>query len=259
MMHESKGVASKAWRVTFAACFAAACGGQSERSDRIAPSDQRADAAPRAPDGSSDAAASGGASGEDAGVSDGVVVHDAGPSWRDPESPPTFPGQHTSSTPCPTLEPRDTEGCTEPGKECAYPVCWGAGNKTWVCVENRWRLWFDESFKCTAGRPCPAVLPLRGSTCTTGPFCYYPIDCCGRVAGFTAAECLQTQWQHRVTFRPDECPLCTPFPTQDQACSLEDACKSGPPALCYRPTCYGGNDVARCDGARWQIEIGCSK
>jgi hypothetical protein len=186
-------------------------------------------------------------------------VRDVAVSWRDPQPPPQFPNQHASSTPCPIVEPRPDEACGEPGKECAYPVCWGAGNKTWVCVENRWQAWFDESFKCAGDRPCPAALPLPRSSCSPGPFCYYPIDCCGQVAGFTTAECLAGEWKLRVSSRPQDCPLCSPFPSQGQACSLGSACTSGPPAVCYHPTCYGGTDVARCDGERWQIEVGCSK
>jgi hypothetical protein len=177
----------------------------------------------------------------------------------DPEPPQQLPDQHTSSTPCPTLEPTASDACHESGKECDYPVCWGAANKAWVCVQDRWTLWFDESFKCAPDRPCPTAIPMEGTACRTGLSCYYPIDCCGTVAGFVETHCYVGTWEVRPEPTPSACPLCAPFPNQGAACSLADACTSGPPAVCYRPTCYGGTDVARCDGTRWQVTVGCSK
>jgi hypothetical protein len=284
------------WKFVAVACLAGACGGQSETLSQASPPHEQRDAGdasavpaggssgsagsssggtPGGAGGSGPAAGAGGGSSGSSGSSGGARpdggggsgaapsedpgLQDARATWRDPEPPPQFPNQHWSNTPCPLLAQVGTAGCAEPGKACDYPVCWGAGNQTWVCVESRWRFWFDESFKCAPERPCPGALAPKGSACSPGPSCYYPIDCCGRVAGYTEGVCRGERWDHHITFRPDECPLCSPFPSQGQACSLESACKSDPPAVCYRPTCYGGTDVARCDGTRWRIEVGCQK
>lgn len=178
----------------------------------------------------------------------------------DPEPPPQWPGQHTGAG-CPEVEPTEKQGCFDPGLECAFPVCWGASSRIWVCTESGFTKWFDGSSLCDPSRPCPTSLPAAATACERPALrCFYRLDCCGKDAGFTEASCRNSKWEvsaHPIHFA---CPECAPFPRMGDACSIETACKNGaPPMACYQPTCYGGTDVALCNGSTWEVTPGCSK
>lgn len=218
-------------------------------------------------------AASGGASSTGGVLSAGGVVAVGGQAsgagrsttgsasvWLEPVAPPQVPGQHTGPG-CPEIEPTKNQACSDIGLECAFPACWGATSRSWVCTEAGFTNGFDGSSLCDPSRPCPASPPAATSACgLPGLRCIYRLDCCGKDAGFTEARCGSTAWEVEERPLPLACPECSPFPVQGDACSIEAACTSGaPPAVCLRPTCYGGTDVARCNGSIWEVTFGCRK
>jgi hypothetical protein len=112
-------------------------------------------------------------------------------SWFDPPRPAPVSGQFigTRAT-CPALEPSAGTVCDRAGQQCDYPVCWGRGQRSWVCVEQQFTLWFDESFLCAATRPCPSPSPSAGAVCSLSIECVYPYWCCkGPEEGFQSARC----------------------------------------------------------------------
>lgn len=110
--------------------------------------------------------------------------------WTDPQRPAPLPGQFVDpSVPCPAAEPVTGASCGASGQQCDYPVCWGGGQRSWVCVEQRFVLWFDESFLCATSRPCPRATPREAAVCTLSIECLYPYFCCKGPEGFQAARC----------------------------------------------------------------------
>jgi len=111
-----------------------------------------------------------------------------------------------------------------------------------------------------AGASCPQNVPMEGDSCSQMEGCSYPIDCCGIVAGFWRAYCLDVgKWTVRAEPNGEFCAPCQPFPREGEACSLEVACQSGPPPICLARTCYGAPVVATCSGGKWSIFGHCSK
>jgi len=110
-----------------------------------------------------------------------------------------------------------------------------------------------------AGAGCPVVAPNEGEPCFVDTGCLYPLDCCGIVAGSIQAYCRLGTWSIEFRSNLELCAPCEPFPLPGEACSLEAACRSGPPPVCVKPSCYGKAVVARCSGDRWTVTNGCSK
>ena len=110
-----------------------------------------------------------------------------------------------------------------------------------------------------AGAGCPVAAPNAGEPCFMQTGCVYPIDCCGIIAGYVQAYCPFGTWTVNVRANGEPCAPCEPFPLPGEACSLEAACRSGPPPVCVKPSCYGQAFVARCTGDRWTVTNGCSK
>ena len=117
------------------------------------------------------------------------------PQWTDPQRPARSPGQlDNQSLACPAREPVAGDVCDLEGQQCDYPVCWGRGKRSWVCVEQRFTLWFDESFLCAPSRPCPEYSPNEGDVCCLSIECVYSYFCCKGPTGFQAARC-DGQWR----------------------------------------------------------------
>ena len=110
-----------------------------------------------------------------------------------------------------------------------------------------------------AGASCPQNVPTDGDACTPMEGCSYPIDCCGIVAGYWRANCVGGKWSVRADPNGEFCAACQPFPREGEACSLEDACQSGPPPICLTRTCYAAPVVATCSAGKWSISGRCDK
>jgi hypothetical protein len=110
-----------------------------------------------------------------------------------------------------------------------------------------------------AGAGCPVEAPNADESCLSETFCVYPLDCCGVVAGSVQAYCRFGAWTIDVRSNGEFCAPCEPFPLVGEACLLEAACRSGPPPICARMSCYGKATVARCIGHKWRLTEGCSK
>ena len=144
------------------------------------------------------------ASAQDSGAVDAATAraHDAAGTpdggalvvFSDPSRPAPFPGQFLApSSSCPATEPSAGASCATEGQQCDYPVCWGRGNRSWVCLDHRYTVWFDESFLCASARPCPAEAPRQGAVCSLQIECVYPYFCCKGPTGFLPALC-DGQW-----------------------------------------------------------------
>lgn len=127
-------------------------------------------------------------------------------SWSDPQRPAPVSGQFVdTSRTCPPSEPTAGTRCDRAGQQCDYPVCWGRGQRSYVCIEQRFTVWFDESFFCAATRPCPRATPSAGAVCSLSIECVYPTFCCKGPDGYQSARC-DGQW----TVAPAECAVCSP-------------------------------------------------
>ena len=125
-----------------------------------------------------------------ASVDSGALDSGALAVWSDPARPPPLPGQFVEPrSSCPAIEPTYGIPCQTAGQQCDYPICWGRGNRSWVCVNQRYTLWFDESFLCADARPCPAESPRQGAVCSLSIECVYPYICCKGPTGFLPALC----------------------------------------------------------------------
>lgn len=110
-----------------------------------------------------------------------------------------------------------------------------------------------------AGANCPIVAPNVGEPCFIDTPCAYPIDCCGIISGYIQAFCQLGAWTIHTRPNGEFCAPCEPFPVAGEACSLEAACRSGPPPICVKLSCYAQAVVARCLGDKWTVTNGCIK
>jgi hypothetical protein len=113
--------------------------------------------------------------------------------WVDPQRPALLPGQFVDAARCPALEPRAGASCEVDGLQCDYPVCSERAKRSWVCMERRFGLWFDESFYCDPARPCPSWIPSEGVPCSLSIECRYSYFCCKGPMGVQSARC-DGQW-----------------------------------------------------------------